>query len=319
MKSILVTGGAGFIGHHLVKELLRRGHYVVVVDDLSTGKIENLIHIDSKYNDDYKFINLDVNEDYATLDNLFKKHNFDWVFHYAAVVGVKRTLEEPVKVLKDVEGIQNILELCITNPVKKLAFSSSSEVYGDQSGLLLEDGMMNAIQPYAVVKLFGEKYLEAHWQEFNFPTVNFRFFNVYGPGQDSSDYGFVTGRFIELALQDLPIPIYGDGSATRDFVYIDDNIQATINLMDDPRSNGETYNITHGANTSILELAENIIELTNSKSEIMFLPKRDDILHRHGSGEKLSKNGFKFTTSLDDGLLKTIEYYEKHLNVEVTK
>ena len=184
-KKVLVTGGAGFIGSHLCETLLESGNEVVCVDNLSMGSPEN---VKKNENGNFKFVKGDVTV-LNDLKPVFAENDFDFVFHEAAVVGVKRTLENPLSVLEDIEGFKNVLELSKESGVKKLIFSSSSEVYGNPVEIPeREDGHVNASFPYATVKLIGEQYCRAYYDTYGLKTTSLRFFNVYGPRQESTPY-----------------------------------------------------------------------------------------------------------------------------------
>ena len=304
---VLVTGGAGFIGSHLCEELCNRGHDVVCVDNLSTGKQENI----SNFN--LKFINANVNN-LEQLKPVFQENSFDWVLHHAAVVGVKRTIEHPVDVLNDAIGIRNVLNLSRKYNTGKVVFASSSEVYGEPVQIPeAEDGHINAQMPYAVTKLYGENLLKAYHDEFGLKTASLRFFNVYGPRQDSSPYGFVTGIFIKQALNNQSPQIYGDGTQTRDFVYIKDNINATIEALKSQRTDGEILNIGTGRPITILDLAETIIELCGKPLKPQHIPHPgQDIKHRFPDVKKMrTLLDYKPQYNLIKGLKETIEWYKQ--------
>src|ERR1051326_8005744 len=216
-RKILITGGAGFIPSCLAEKLAEdSGNHIVIVDDLSTGSIEKIPH---PKNDNIRFIKADINV-FKDISNIFFSFQPDYVFHYAAMVGVKRTLENPVKVLNDVSGIKNILNLSKSTGVKRVYYSSSSEVYGEPVEFPQNEDTtpLNSRLPYAIVKNVGEAYLKAYNKEFGLDYTIFRFFNTYGPKQSSD---FVISRFIDAALNDRDITINGDGSQTRTFCYID--------------------------------------------------------------------------------------------------
>ena len=312
-RTVLVTGGAGFIGNHLCRRLLKDGHDVVCFDDLSTGDETNLTGI----RDQLTFIQGDANS-YEALEKVFNDHPIDTVFHYAAVVGVKRTLEDPIAVLNDVNGIRAILELSRLNNVKNVVYASSSEVYGEPVEIPeVEDGHVNAKMSYAVVKLLGEKILESYHQKYGMNTTSLRFFNVYGPYQESSAYGFVVGIFIKQVLNGEAPTIFGDGSQTRDFVYIDDNIEAAIRVLSADNVAGEVINIGTGRPSTILDLAEDVIKL--AEDETGMKPKfigdiRNDIKHRFPDVSKMQRLlNFRPTHRLMDGLKKTFEWYKDNL------
>ena len=308
MKS-LVTGGAGFIGSHLIESLLEKDHDVVCFDDMSTGKEENIVQF--KDHENFTFIKGDANTD--QLDAVFKNHKFDWVFHYAAVVGVKRTLENPLLVLKDIDGIKKILELSKNNGVKKVVFASSSEVYGNPVEIPeREDGVIDASLPYAAVKLIGEKFMESYYQEYGLKTCSLRLFNVYGPRQIDTDYGFVVGIFLKQALADKQLTVFGDGSQTRDFVFIKDNVNATLEAAKSDNTNGKVFNLGNGNETSVLELAKEVIKVSGKDLTPVFLPARDDEIMRRSPDISRMKEliDFEPTHSLEEGLKKTLEWYK---------
>jgi len=311
-RTVLVTGGAGFIGNYLCRRLLKDGHKVICFDNLSTGSLENIQDIQ----DQVVFIKGDANR-YEDLKKVFDAFPVDTVFHYAAVVGVKRTLEDPVSVMKDLNGIQWILEFSKVHQVKKVVFSSSSEVYGEPVEIPeIETGHVNAKLPYAVVKLAGEKWLQAYHQMHGLNTTSLRFFNVYGPRQESSPYGFVVGIFIKQVLGGKAPTIFGDGSQTRDFVYIDDNIEAAIHAMESKKTAGEVINIGTGRPTTILDLAEDVILLAGKENELKvnFLGDiRNDVKHRFPDVSKMkSLLDFRPQYRLLDGLKKTWEWYKNN-------
>jgi nucleoside-diphosphate-sugar epimerase len=306
----LVTGGAGFIGSHLCENLLKKGHEVICFDNFSTGSKKN-VNFDNK---NFTIEKGDTNT--SDLVNVFKKHEFNWVFHHSAVVGVKRTLEKPIEVLNDIKGTRNILELCRKNDVDKTLFASSSEVYGEPVQIPgIENGHLNPKIPYSVTKLMGEKYFEAYYQTYGLKTCSLRFFNVYGPKQNSSDYGFVTGIFIKKLLNNKSPIIFGDGTQTRDFIYINDNIKATIKAMETNKTNGQVINIGTGRPMTILDLAETIIKLTNKNLKPVFEQVRDDVRHRFPDVSKMIKLlNYRPQYNIEEGLIKTIEYYKSIQN-----
>ena len=230
MTRILVPGGAGFIGSVLVEKLIRnKDNYVVIVDDLTTGSYNKLPHHLPKEN--WRFVKADVNE-YREIAEIMLGKKFDYVFHYAALVGVQRTQEYPVKVLRDIEGFKHVLNLCKSTGVKRVFFSSSSEVYGEPVELPQheETTPLNSKVPYAVVKNIGEAFLRSYKQEFGLEYTIFRFFNTYGPNQSDD---FVMSKFLFKALKGEDITIYGDGSQTRTFCFCDDNIDACLKAFYD--------------------------------------------------------------------------------------
>lgn len=268
MAKILITGGAGFIGSSLAERLVNTtDHKVVVVDNLLTGDIRRLdLRDDSKL----RFIKADCNN-FQDISSVMLAYKFDYVFHYAAVVGVQRTLNNPKMVLEDIIGIKNVLDLCKNTNVKRVFFASSSEVYGEPIEHPQNEATtpLNSRLPYAVVKNVGEAFLRSYKQEYDLDYTIFRFFNTYGPKQSTD---FVMSKFIKAAVNNDPITIYGDGSQTRTFCYIDDNIDACLASFESELFLNETVNIGNDHETSILDLAKTIIQVTGSSSEIVYLP-----------------------------------------------
>mgnify|MGYP001602149299 CR=1 FL=1 len=270
-KKFLVTGGAGFLGSHLCDQLLNQGASVVCVDDLSNGKLANISHL--KNNRHFKFYRKDVN-DLKQIKPVFKREWPNYVMHYAAMVGVKRTSENPLEVFKDIEGIKNILELSKSHKVKKMLFTSSSEVYGEPIKLpIAEDDTFNGKWPYALVKILGEKYFQAYYDTYGIPVTIVRFFNVYGPRQDFSNSGFVVSIFLRNALAGKPLLIYGDGEQTRDFVYIEDNIRLTLKVFCHNQVSGRPMNIGSGHSMRIIDLAK-AVKKKFPQVKILFKPAR---------------------------------------------
>lgn len=267
MIKILVTGGAGFIGSSLCETLIKNNDYfVVAVDNLSTGHVKKL----PEYAANFKFIRADVNNR-AEIAEIMMAWKFDFVFHYAAVVGVKRTIENPLSVLKDIDGIRNILELSKNTGVQRVFYSSSSEIYGEPVEFPQHEDTtpLNSRLPYAIVKNIGEAYLRSYYREYGLEYTIFRFFNTYGPKQSRH---FVISKFISKALKNEDITIYGDGSQTRTFLYIDNNVEAVLNAFKGNYFVNEVVNIGNDKEITILELAKKIIKITGSSSKIVFLP-----------------------------------------------
>lgn len=305
-RRILVTGGAGFVASCLAQRLADNpDNYVVVVDNLLTGSIEKLPT--SVYNN-VKFIKADVNN-FKDISIIFSTFSFDYVFHYAALVGVKRTLSNPVMVLNDINGIRNILDLCKNTSVKRVYFSSSSEVYGEPVEFPQNEHTtpLNSRLPYAIVKNVGEAYLRSYYQEYKLEYTIFRFFNTYGPKQSSD---FVMSRFLQAALAGNDITIYGDGSQTRTFCYIDDNIDACLNAFYGNLLVNEVANIGNDFEISILDLAHRVIKLTGSKSKISFLPalKEGDMTRRCPDTSLMKQLLGRRMTTLNEGITRLIEY-----------
>lgn len=272
MNRILVTGGAGFIASELAEKLSHdKENEVVIVDNLQTGSMEKVPV--GRYGN-IKFIKCDVNR-FKDISPVFFTYKFDYIFHYAATVGVKRTLENPVKVLDDINGIRNILDLSKNTGVKRIFYSSSSEVYGEPVEIPQNEQTtpLNSKLPYAIVKNIGEAFLRSYKKEFGLDYTIFRFFNTYGIRQSPD---FVISRFMRSALTGKELTIYGDGLQTRTFCYIHDNIDASIAALKNNEVINDVMNIGSDKEVTILELAKTIIEMTGSKSEIVHLPPLEE-------------------------------------------
>lgn len=309
-KYILVTGGAGFIGSALAEKLAEdKNHFVVIVDNLRTGELSK---IPKSGNENIRFIKCDTN-DYADISAVFFAHRFEYVFHYAALVGVQRTLRNPVSVLEDISGIENILKLSKNTGVKRVFFSSSSEVYGEPVEFPQNETTtpLNSRLPYAIVKNVGEAYLRSYQKEYGLDYTIFRFFNTFGPKQSKD---FVISRFIRAALKNYPISIYGDGSQTRTFCYIDDNIEATTFAFLHDRFVNDVVNIGGVIEIPILDVAKKIISVTGSSSEIKFLPalEEGDMTRRKPDTAKMMQLISRPMISFEDGLRKVIASPEFH-------
>ena len=307
-KNILVTGGAGNIGSALVEELIESGKYcVVIMDNLLTGSLQKL-PVDHKEN--WEFVKGDVNE-YRDIAEVMLARRFDYVFHYAAVVGVQRTQDKPISVLNDIQGIKNILDLSKNTSVKRVFFSSSSEVYGEPVHIPQNehDTPLNSRVPYAVVKNVGESFLKSYYQEYGLEFTIFRFFNTYGPNQTSD---FVITRFLAAALKNEPITIYGDGEQSRTFCYIDDNVESVVKCFENDLFVNDILNVGSEKVVSILELANIIVELTDSKSKITFLPPlpEGDMKRRQPDNTKMKEILNRELLDLKEGLEKMLAQQE---------
>jgi UDP-glucose 4-epimerase len=305
MKYILVTGAAGQVGSCMVDYLVQqKDFFVVAVDNFLTGKKENLPTVSLP---NYKFIQCDVNN-YEALSGIMLSHKFDYVFHYAAVVGVKRTLEHPLWVLNDIKGIENILNLSKNTGVERFFFSSSSEVYGEPFEHPQNENTtpLNSKLPYAVVKNVAEAYIRSYQKEFGLDYTIFRFFNTYGPKQSED---FVVKKFIKLALNNDNITLYGDGSQTRTFCFIDDNIRATASCLFENKFVNDTLNIGSDIEMTIKELAELVIKVTGSQSKIEYLPalEEGDMTRRRPDISKMKSLIPNQFTALETGILNIVK------------
>ena len=304
MNKILVTGGAGNVGSALVEKLLQStDNNVVIVDNLSTGFLSKL---PKEKNGKWEFIKSDVNN-FNVISTIMSSYNFDYVFHFAAVVGVLRTQEAPLSVLEDIKGIRNILDCSKNTAVKRVFFSSSSEVYGEPVSLPQHEHTtpLNSRLPYAVVKNVGEAYCRSYNQEHDLNYSIFRFFNTYGPNQSTD---FVVARFLAAALKNQDITIYGDGSQTRTFTYVDDTIDTCLGCFYNNLYVNDVINIGSDQLFTILDLAKLIISITNSNSKIIHLPplKEGDMTRRQPDNSNMKIVLDRPLISLEEGIKKMI-------------
>jgi UDP-glucuronate decarboxylase len=305
MAKILVTGGAGFIASCLAEKLIEnKDNYVVVVDNFLTGTKNRL----PQPADNFKFIKCDVNN-IGDITPVMVSYSFDYVFHYAAVVGVQRTLENPVMVLSDIQGIKNMLDLSKNTGVKRVFYASSSEVYGEPTTLPQNEHTtpLNSRLPYAVVKNVGEAFCKSYHDEYDLDFTIFRFFNTYGAKQSTD---FVMSRFIRMALNNEDITIYGDGSQTRTFCYVDDNIMATTNAFYRNQYVNDIVNVGSDIEMAIVDLAKKIIDITGSKSKVVHLPPlaEGDMKRRIPDISKMKTLMDRDITPLETGIKNVIQY-----------
>jgi UDP-glucuronate decarboxylase len=306
MATILITGGAGNVGSAIANKLSEnKENHIVIVDNLSTGSVEKI-----PQKENVSFIKANVNS-YNDIVPIFGRYDFDFVFHYAAVVGVKRTLENPIMVLDDIDGIKNILSLSKNSGVKRVFYSSSSEVYGEPFEIPQNENTtpLNSRLPYAIVKNVGEAFFKSYYQEYGLEYTIFRFFNTYGPNQSED---FVVPRFIKAAMKNEPIYLYGDGLQTRSFCYVDDNIDTCIKTMDSKSCINDVINVGSDIEMTILELAQRIIQITGSSSKILHLPalEEGDMTRRCPDTTKMKAILGRDLLSLEKGIQKLVAYYE---------
>jgi len=307
MIKILITGGAGNIGGSLAEKLVEnKNYYVVAADNLLTGSLTKLPYPTP---DNYKFIKCDVNN-YQDISAVMLAYRFDYVFHYAAMVGVKRTLNNPMGVLQDIEGIKHVLSLSKNTSVKRVFFSSSSEVYGEPVEFPQNEQTtpLNSKLPYAIVKNVGEAFFKSYKREYGLDYTIFRFFNTYGPRQSND---FVVTKFIEAAMNNRDITIYGDGFQTRTFCYIDDNIEATTKIFERGDFINEVINIGSSIEITILELANLVIKITGSSSEIIHMEalKEGDMTRRQPDNSKMKQILQRDLVSIEKGIKNIINIH----------
>jgi len=307
MHKFLVTGGAGFIGSNLCEKLLKQGHRVVVFDNLSNGKEENM----KEFIDSIEFIKGDI-RDKSAVERAVK--DIDYVIHLAALGSVPRSIEDPSTTHEvNVTGTLNVLDAARNTGIKRVVYASSSSVYGDTPVLPKKEDMFpTPLSPYAVSKLSGEYYCRAFYQVYGLETVALRYFNVYGKRQDpASQYAAVIPIFINSLLKDHGPTIYGDGEQTRDFTFVDDCNQANIKACFAAGCAGRYFNIGYGSRTSINKLFQKIKNLIHKKIEPSYAPPRkgdvkDSLADISKAVEMLS---YKPEYNIDAGIERTVQWY----------
>lgn len=322
-KKIVITGGAGFIGSTLTHALAKvdLNNEVVVIDNLSTGRIENIQDlIDNKKIEFFKNSITDL----VLLQKTFR--GVDFVFHQAAVASVPKSVEDPITTHNvNVTGTLNVLLAARDNDVKKVVFSSSCAVYGNppENQLpLKETTPPHPLSPYAASKLMGEYYCNVFSEVYDLSTVCLRYFNVYGPRQDpNGEYAAVIPKFINRVKGDKPLIIYGDGKQTRDFVFVDDVVNANILLAEKEETSSKIFNVASGNDISINDLSESIIEMDNGFGKNIEILYEDfqpgDVRYSSADISKIKMMGFKPECRLEDGLKKTIGYASKATMTDV--
>lgn len=313
----LVTGGAGFIGSHLVEHLMNDGCTVSVIDDLSTGRYENIAHLEGT--DGFRLV-IDTVLDRPLMEELVK--SADVVFHLASAVGVKLIIDEPVKTIETiVEGTENVLSLA-RRYRKRVLITSTSEVYGKAASVPFSEDDDTVQGPtttrrwaYAAAKALDEFLALAHWYETRLPVFCVRLFNTVGPRQ-TGQYGMVVPRFVGQALRGEPITVYGDGAQTRSFCHVADVVPALVKLTSCPEAQGKVVNIGNPEEVSITELAERVKAITGSDSPIKYIPYEQayvegfEDMRRRVPDISLAKRLIEFQPphNLDDILRAVAEY-----------
>lgn len=299
-KKVCITGGAGFIGSHVAKQCLLEGAEVRIIDNLSTGRVENIAHIKERIT----FIEGDVC-DQKLLEETFT--GVDYVIHLAAFVSVPLSITHPIESNEvNVDGSLAVFLSASKCGVKRVVYASSSAVYGDVEEMpISEDQILKPLSPYALQKMTTEQYASLFRKYFGLETVGLRYFNVFGPHQNpDSDYAAVVPLFISRAKAGKEITIFGDGSATRDFVYVEDVARANILACVTDDANGEVFNIASGSETTIGDLAKSIIEISGKQSQIVHAEKREGDIEHSVADITKAKEVLKFTptTTLQEGL-----------------
>ncbi|MBU5305320.1 SDR family oxidoreductase [Eubacterium callanderi] len=309
----LITGGAGFIGSNLCEALLKRGHFVRCLDDLSTGKEENIQPF--LENPNFEFIKGDI-RDLDTCMNACE--DIDYVSHQAAWGSVPRSIEMPLLYEEiNIKGTLNMLEAARQNNVKKFVYASSSSVYGDEPTLPKKEGREgNLLSPYALTKRTNEEYAALYTKLYGLETIGFRYFNVFGRRQDPDGaYAAVIPKFVSSLLYNIAPKINGDGTQSRDFTYIENVIEANLKGMQAPReAAGEAFNIAYGGQVNLNELYQKLSELLNKKIEPVYGPERaGDIKHSNADiGKARELLGYAPDYSFERGIELTIEWYREN-------
>ncbi len=308
-KIALITGGAGFIGSHIVERLLKESHFVKVLDNFFSGKLENLSFTQGVSN--FELIKGDI-RDKATCDAACQ--NIDYVLHQAALRSVPKSMKDPES-YNDVNigGTLNMLQAAAKNKVKRFVMASSSSVYGDTDKFPeREDVYPLLISPYALSKLAGEYYCRIFSEHFGLETVCLRYFNVFGPRQALDDeYAVVIPKFIHCILHDQQPPIFGTGKQSRDFTYIDNVVEANLLSAVTPGLKHEVFNVANGRDNTVLQLVEQLNKIIGKNIQPKLLPVRaGDVFRTCADIFKIeSKLGFKAKVSFEDGLKITVDYF----------
>ncbi|MGN0891743.1 MAG: NAD-dependent epimerase/dehydratase family protein [Oligosphaeraceae bacterium] len=299
---ILVTGGAGFIGSHIVEAFQGKAE-IRVLDNLRTGFLKNL-----------EGFQVDFREGSILDKPVLEKamEGVDYVFHLAAMISVPESMSKPQECVEiNTQGTLNVLEAAAKAGAKKLCLSTSAAIYGDNPQVPKRETMApEPKSPYAVTKLDDEYYCAMFTRERNLPTACLRYFNVFGPRQNPhSQYAAAVPIFVAKALANEPLTIYGDGEQTRDFIYVKDIARANAFFATESTATG-VHNIAYGGVITINDLARKIIQLTGSRSEILHQAERaGDVKHSYAAIDKLKATGFKPCSNFDEGLAATIEYF----------
>ena len=308
MANILVTGGAGFIGSHISTRLIELGHSVRILDNFSTGKWENLTHLDGK---------IDVLEGDLTLPEDCAKAcaDIDFVFHEGAIPSVPKSVEFPqASHDANINGTYNILTAAKDAGCRRLIYAASSSAYGDTVESPKHEGIRPVpLSPYAVQKLTGEIYCKAFTNCYGLDTLSIRYFNVFGPRQDpKSQYAAAIPAFVTSILTDQPPTVYGDGEQTRDFSYVDNVVHANVLAMEADKTNGVTINVACGDKVSVNQVIARINELLGKNIQPQYVPSRPGDVKHSLADIRLAKEviGYEPQIMFDEGLRLAIDYYK---------
>jgi nucleoside-diphosphate-sugar epimerase len=307
----LVTGGCGFIGSNIAEHLAGAGQEVRVLDSLLTGRRENL----AGFEDRVEFVHGDILDPEVLVRAV---DGIDYVLHQAALPSVQRSVEDPVLSNRmNVDGTVALLSACCKAKVRRVVYAASSSAYGDQPAPVKTEKLLPLPKsPYAVSKLTGEYYLQAFTECFGLETVSLRYFNVFGPRQDpNSEYSAVIPLFVTKCLRGESPVIYGDGTQSRDFTYVENNVRANVLAATAPDAVGRVMNIACGHSYSLLDLLGQINEILGTRIEPQFAPARKgDVKHSLADIAQARKLiGYEVTVDFREGLRRTVEWYRRHV------
>jgi UDP-glucose 4-epimerase len=308
-ETYVVTGGGGFIGSHIAERLLAEGHRVHIVDNFATGKRANLAHLSG----DLHLFDVDI-RDRAALTPAFD--GADYVFHEAALPSVPRSVADPIETNEvNVTGTLNVLLAARDAGVKRLAYAASSSAYGDAEGdFKVETMPPRPLSPYGVSKLAGEYYCQAFSAVYGLETVGLRYFNVFGPRQDeTSQYSAVIPLFMTAMLKGKSPTIYGDGSQSRDFTFIDNVVYGNLLAVKAPQASGQSMNLATGGQVTLLELVDKLNALMGTDIQPTLAPARaGDIKHSRADIERARELlDYSPVVDFDAGLARTLEWYRQ--------
>ena len=305
----LVTGGAGFIGSNTVDELVRRGHSVVVLDDLSSGKEDNLAEVRNKIT----FIKGSITDIEVVRKAM---HEAEYVLHLGARTSVPRSVKDPIETNKiNIDGTLNVLVAAKELKVKRVVFAASSSAYGETPTLPKVETMQpQPISPYGVTKFVGELYGQTFGRCYGLENVALRYFNIFGPRQDpSSPYSGVLAKFCTAFLEDTPPVVFGDGEQTRDFTYVENAVQANLLACDAPNVSGKVFNVGVGGRVSLNEVLRELGKITSKTLETKYEPPREGDIRDSQADISQAREflGYSPRVSFEEGLARTFEWYRE--------
>jgi len=318
ISKVVVTGGAGFIGSHIVDELLKRGIETFVIDNLSSGSLENL---QQHHNNSLLHVMIGDARNIGQL--LSDENDIDLVFHEAAIASVSRSVSEPMVVHDaNVNMSLAVMNFCVNKKIRRFVFASSAAVYGIiKNGRGSEDQVCRPYSPYGATKLAVENYLNAYYQTYGLETVALRYFNVFGPRQQLNDYSGVITIFINQLLNNETPTVHGDGTQTRDFVNVKDIVHANMLCMESKNAVGEMFNVASGSSTSILQLLLTLKSVTETENiPHKFGPTRaGDVKFGLATIDKIRNIlGYEPRISISEGLIDVVEYIKSRVPTKIS-